>query len=357
MQMFRHRVAQAAALVLLGAAAAGVHAQSNVKIYGLLDAGIEYNTGGAPGEKSVWRMNTGNQAGTRLGFLVNEDLGGGLMATANIEMGYYVDTGSVITYGEPNGTFWGRRSVAGLRSNTWGEVVLGRDYTPAFWTVIQTDRFRYGLPGTVSTPSGIVVTRANKGVFWTSPKLGGLTARAMVAASDATVPRDHMVGGSLDYKAGNLFLSFAAQKRGEPASKPNTGVKEFGGGAEYSFSPFVVTAGFWSADPDVLTSGAVDKSKAFWIGAGYDVPLGQINLQVTQTKVDIVGNPTQGKALTYGLSYTYLLSKSTALYTGVGRVSNDANARLALNSGSQRAGGTVFGSDPRSIIAGMRTSF
>lgn len=356
MQTFRHGAAQAAALAVLGAIATGAQAQSSVKIYGVLDAGVEYNNGGAPGEKSMWRVNTGNQYASRLGFLATEDLGGGLSAVANIEMGLFVDDGNIVQYGEPKGTFWGRRSVVGLKSGTWGELVLGRDYTPAFWTIIQTDRFRYGLPGTISSPSGLVVSRANKGVFWTSPDLAGLTARLAIATSDPSIPRGGYYSGSLDYKAGNLFVSIAAQKRKEPDNKPSTGVKEYGGGAEYTFKPYVVSAGFWHADPDTTIAAATNKSEAFWFGAGVDLAGGQLNAQVTRAKLEYVGRAAAGKAILLGVSYTYPLSKRTALYAAAGRVANDENAKLQLNSGSQRVGGT-FDADPRSLVVGMRHSF
>jgi predicted porin len=350
------RAAAALACMLLAAGAAQAQT-SSVKIYGILDAGVENNKSGAPGEGSVWRLNTGNQYASRLGFIANEDLGGGLSALANIELGLYVDDGTIVQYGEPRGTYWGRRSVVGLKHDRIGEVVAGRDYTPGFWTIIQTDRFRYGLPGTVSTPSNLIVSRSNKGVFFTSANLSGFTLRLAAASSDPTVPRAHYEAGSLDYRNGPLFLSAALQKRKEPDSHPSTGVKEYGGGGEYTFEPFVVSFGFWKADPVTIVAGAIDRSTAYWLGAGMTIGIGQVNVQAARTKVNVIGRAAEGSALTVGVSYTYPLSKRTALYAGAGRVSNDDNARLPLNTGSQRTGGVVFGADPRAALIGMRMSF
>jgi predicted porin len=343
--------------------AAPAYAQSSVQLYGILDAGVEINRTGVPGAGTLKLVNTGNQAGTRLGFRASEDLGDGLSAVMNIETGMYTDTGTVITYGEAAGIFWGRRSVVGLNSKTFGEVVLGRDYTPGFWTLIQVDRFRYGLPGTVSTPSQISATRANNGVFYTSPNLSGFVGRLAATTgfegTTAASDQNRQVSGSVDYKIGGLFMSAAYQTRRDlkPGSTTETEkFKEGGGGLEYSFAPFVVTAGYWTTDPVTATVDAVDKTKAFWVGAGYTVGLGQINVQVARTTLDYVGRG-QDTALTYGISYTYSLSTRTALYTGFGGVKNGDNARVQLNTGSQRIGGVVFGADPQAFLVGMRHSF
>lgn len=345
------------AAFILGTMAFGAHSQSTVKVYGSVDAGVERNSAGARGDKAAFRLNTGNLNANRLGFLSNEDLGGGLQIIANLEMGFQANTGGVVTYGERSDTFWGRRSVVGLRSTRWGELVAGRDYTPAFFNILQTDRFRFGLPGTISSFSGLSVSRANHGLFWTSPNMSGITARVAAATSDASASRGRFVSGSLEYRSSDLLISVATQKRNEPDDRPNTGIREYGGGVEYKFSPFVVTAGTWVTDADTTVANAVDKSRAHWIGLGYELAGGQLNIQVARTTVGIVGRGTNGHALAWGIGYVYPLSKGTALYAAVGRVNNDDGARMSLNSGSQRVGGSVFGSDPRSMLVGMRVWF
>lgn len=342
---------------ILGAMTFAAHAQSNVKLYGSLDAGVEYNSAGAFGDRGTFHLNSGNLNANRMGILSSEDLGGGLQAVANLEMGFNVSNGGIVTYGENSSTFWARRSVVGLRSTQWGDLFVGRDYTPAFFNIFQTDRFRFGLPGTISSFSGLSVSRANNGVFWTSPRMRGITARVSAATSDATASRGRFVAGSLEYRSSNLLISVAAQKRKEPDYRPNTGIREYGGGVEYSFSPFVVTAGTWLTRANTSVANAVDKSRAYWIGLGYEIAGGQLNIQVARTSVSIVGRGSDGHALSWGIGYVYPLSKSTALYVATGRVNNDDGARLSLNSGSQRVGGSVFGSDPHSVLVGMRLWF
>lgn len=345
----------------LAVTAAAQSSGSSAQIYGVLDAGVEIGKSGAPGEKSNTLLNTGNQAANRFGIRVSEDLGGGLKAIANLETAFAADSGAILTLGEPAGTFFARRSIVGLQGG-FGEITLGRDYTPGFWTLVQVDRFRYGLPGTVSTPSQIAITRANNGIFYNTPSFNGITGKfAYTLGAESATTRDlgRVTSASVEYKRGGLFASLAATSRKDlvPGSTTRTtSFKEGGGGIEYSFAPYTVDVGVWSTDPVTTTVDTVDKSRAFWIGAGYTVGLGQINFQVARTVLTVVGRG-RGTALTYGVSYTHALSKTAFLYAAYGGVGNDANARLPLNTGSQRTGGQVFDADPRAVVVGMRKVF
>jgi predicted porin len=356
------RALAACAFAFAITAAPAALAQSTVQIYGLLDAGVEVNRSGAPGTGRTVLLNSGNQAASRLGFKGTEDLGGGMSAVFNIEMGIFNDSGTLVFYGEPSQPTWGRRAIVGLQGSL-GEIVLGRDYTPGFWTLVQSDRFGYGLPGTVSTPSNITTTRANNGIFYKTPNLGGFIGRAAysLGVENAAPPRrlGHLAAVSGDYKFGGLLVTAAFQNRKDllPGSTTQLGsFNEYGAGLQYDFAPYVVNLGTWHTDPLTATADAVDKTSAFWIGAGVRVDLVQINLQVARTRIDYVGR-AGGTATTFGVSATYPLSKRTYLYTAFGGVQNPATTRLALNTGSQRVGGLVFGADPRAVLVGMRHLF
>src|SRR5207253_11026885 len=72
-------------------------AQSSVTMYGVVDAGIEYlnrvpNT--AKQGDSLFRMTSGNIAGSRWGMRGVEDLGGGLKGVFVLEGGMVLDTGA-----------------------------------------------------------------------------------------------------------------------------------------------------------------------------------------------------------------------------------------------------------------------
>lgn len=350
----------AAALAVAAAASCGAHAQSSLQIYGIIDAAVLAGRSGAPGEKTKLELATGNQAGTRLGFRGTEDLGGGLRGVFNLEMGIANDTGDLITFGEKPGTVFGRKSVVGLQSR-FGDVYLGRDYTPGWWTIFQTDRFRFGLPGTISTSSGLVVSRANNGIFYHSPVLAGFRARMAYTfgvESDTEHELGRLAGAQVEYRGGNLFVTATAQNRHDllPGTTSITSLRERGAGLEYSFAPFAVSSGFWQADPVTRTPGAIDRSRAVWLGASMRVGAGEVKAQVTRTAIDTFGRG-HGRAITAGLAYVHHLSKRTSVYVGVGTVRNDANTRLPLNVGTVKVGGTAFDADPRASLVGMRHDF
>jgi predicted porin len=357
----RPRVWPALAIAAAAFAAGTVHAQSSLQIYGILDAGVQRSDTGESGGGKKTELATGNSAGTRLGFRGTEDLGGGLKALFNLEMGISNDTGTLLTFGEPAGTVFGRRSFVGLQGG-FGEVLVGRDYTPGWQTIFRTDRFRFGLPGTISTSSGLVVSRASNGIFYSTPVLGGFRGRlAYTFGAESPSPRDlgRLVGVNLEYKTGGLFLSAAAQTRSDlvPGSTTQTTkMREHGFGANYETGAFGFSGGFWRSNPVTATVGATDESRAAWLGASMKVGVGEVLAQVTRTKVDVFGRG-EGRAITAGLAYIHWLSKRTSLYAAIGRVNNDANARLPLNTGTVRVGGATFGADPRATLVGIRHDF
>ena len=66
---------------------------------------------------------------SRWGIRGTEDLGGGLYAGFWLESAVLPDTGAA------QAAFWGRRSTVSLGSKDYGELRLGRDYTPTFWNI------------------------------------------------------------------------------------------------------------------------------------------------------------------------------------------------------------------------------
>lgn len=136
----------AAGLVLAGTAL-GASAQTSVTLYGLLDASVEYarhTAGATAGSGSALRVQPGVQAGSRWGLTGTEDLGGGLKGIFTLESGIDNDTGAFNTQGAP-GVGFTRRAFVGVDKAGLGQVYLGRDYTPAFWVVLNSDRMQRGL--------------------------------------------------------------------------------------------------------------------------------------------------------------------------------------------------------------------
>ncbi|WP_081255911.1 porin [Pandoraea pnomenusa] len=112
-------VTTAAALMVFSSAAS---AQSSVTLYGLVDAGMSFNSNA--GGKHQTAMTSGNMNGARWGLTGAEDLGGGLKAIFQLEAGYSVTNGTI----GQNGTEFGRQAYVGL-ANQYGTFTLGRQYS------------------------------------------------------------------------------------------------------------------------------------------------------------------------------------------------------------------------------------
>lgn len=165
------------------AAAGTASAQSSVTLFGVVDATIQRlkNDGGA----SVTRITNSGYNSSRLGFRGTEDLGGGMSASLWLEAGVNNDDGSGGVTSTNNqgattgggGLTFNRRSTVSLAGG-WGEVRLGRDYTPQFWNLVVFDPFGNVGVGITQTLSSIITgataVRASNSIGYFVPgNLGG----------------------------------------------------------------------------------------------------------------------------------------------------------------------------------------
>ena len=149
-------------------------AQSNVMIYGIVDAGLQMSDFGKGRQTN---LSSGMAEGSRIGFKGSEDLGGGYRALFTLEARLELDNGSQsngllsssinqnITQGistagsafvksrlpvtiiNSAGALFDRQSYVGL-STPHGTFLLGRQYTPGIEIFALSDVFELGLSGT-----------------------------------------------------------------------------------------------------------------------------------------------------------------------------------------------------------------
>ena len=180
-------------------------AQTNVTLYGVVDAAIESaDTGGAVGRHT--NVQSGNQSGSRFGFRGSEDLGNGLKAIFNLEAGVAVDTGAQ----DSSGLFQ-RRAVVGLEGE-FGTVTLGREYSPLAAVAGATDEFGQGFYGNnlSSFGSGRLTRRLANSVNYKSASFNGFDLLAAYSAGEKTTgPSGDLKGIGAEYKMGGLYLGAA----------------------------------------------------------------------------------------------------------------------------------------------------
>src|SRR5882672_574647 len=194
-----------ATMAVLAAASVGAYAQSTVTLFGVLDVNARYVKNGDQKIKSL----SGNGVNTsRLGVRGTEDLGDGLKAGFWLETGLNVDSGT-----QSDATrFWNRRATVSLSGN-FGEVRLGRDYTPTYLGYSDYDPFGdNGLAASGKFDSSLGTardtgTRADNQIMYLTPgNLGGFYGRAAVAAGEGTAGKKYY-GGRAGWAAGPIDVS------------------------------------------------------------------------------------------------------------------------------------------------------
>jgi len=116
------------ALASLSAFTVAAHAQSSVTIYGIIDEAFVATSNADLSRATATTAAVGARRfglnGTRWGFKGMEDLGGGLKAVFVLENGFNPNTGGA----SQGGLEFGRQAFAGLSSDRYGTVTLGRQY-------------------------------------------------------------------------------------------------------------------------------------------------------------------------------------------------------------------------------------
>ena len=216
-------------------------AAQGVTLYGSVDAAVIVSNSGAPGASNAMGVTSGVLTPSRWGLRGSEALGGGTNAVFVLEAGLDTDTGAAKAYaGNPatatptapngvSGTGFNRRSFVGLESR-FGTLTIGRDYTPFYYTGLQTDPMGLTLFGNVQAITPLAGGserwgRVSNAVFYTSPVIGGFKGRAAYSfgsesgggAAGSLPKRANVffgVGG--DYVNGGLVVSGSYQKLNYP---------------------------------------------------------------------------------------------------------------------------------------------
>ncbi len=354
-----------AALAFVGVASA----QSSVTLFGVVDAAYEHLSGSALVNGSVNKLVQGANSPSRLGFRGTEDLGGGLNAGFWLEAGLNNDSGAgaatntnnQATGGAPTGGLGGgqgltfnRRSTVSLAGN-FGEVRLGRDYTPTFWNKTIFDPFGTVGVGQESNLSLAVLTtatgvRASNSVGYFLPgNLGGFYGQVMYAmgenSSNAANSNDgNYAGGRIGYANGpvNVAISY-----GKTKNVATDGYSDANIGGSWNFGVATVMAQY---NQEKVSYTPANTNKTYLLGV--NVPVGPGNIVASYNHAKTDGD--EFKANQYALGYVYNLSKRTAIYGTYAHISNSGSAGSFTTNGLPSA---VAGGSSNGLDIGLRTSF
>lgn len=352
------------ALAALGMFAGAASAQSSVTLFGIVDAGVaRLSAKTNNGTKNVVGMTNSGLNSSRLGFRGVEDLGGGLRAGFHIEGQLFNDTGTGSS--ATAGYDFQRRSTVSLLGN-FGEVRLGRDYTPTFSNISAYDPFGTNGVGTSMATSMLVGlgvanqgnTRQNNSIGYFLPgNLGGFTGNLMYGMAENTSgsrAANRYVGARLGYAAGPLAVTGAVGD--STAAVQANDIRYYSVGASYDFGA-IKPMGYWAREK---TDGGF-RIDSFLVGLS--VPLGQGELRASAARYDIKTTAANRNDWDkYAIGYGYNLSKRTQLYSTFAMVRNKgAQTKTVTNNGlafTLPTGTTLAGGKNNSgLEAGIRHSF
>lgn len=362
-------------------------AQSSVTLFGVVDVGVSYysarsefynNTASPviplPGvTRSQTVLSNSGTSNSRLGFRGTEDLGGGLAA------GFWLEAGTTPDSGATGVASFNRRSTVSL-SGPFGEVRLGRDFTPTFWndsvfspfstigvganvvSTVGTNLQTVRGPGSPVAASDNYLRTSNSIGYFLPPNLGGIHGQLQYAlhenVSQSNTPgspshKGRFFGGRLGYAAGPVDValaygeSTAADTTGLNAAGFPTGVnleekiKTINLGGSYDFGFMKVFGEVSQVRDRALSTVPVpvpvlgsatrrdsDKYKGGLLGITVPVGPGLIKASYSRVKFDNDLGPLatpltprrDASVNKIAIGYDYNLSKRTALYATAARI-------------------------------------
>jgi|JI102314A1RNA_FD_contig_121_115294_length_1271_multi_5_in_0_out_0_2 predicted porin len=343
------------ALAALTAFAGVASAQSSVTLFGVVDVNARGVDNGI-GTRTT--LSTDGNASSRLGFRGVEDLGGGLKAGFWIEGAMTPDTGATAQA-------WTRRTTLSLMGG-FGEIRLGRDYTPTFWNhtvfdpfgtngvgsqtnlMVQQGAVQNGSAGGSSSGVNVLgststtLVRADNTVGYFLPSLGGLYGQVQVAFGEGATGNEYM-GGRIGYAAGPVNVAVAYGETKDSIGLDD--LKAFNVGASFNVG-FMTLFGQYHE----YKAGS---AKLINYMAGVTVPLGAGTLKASYAMSNV--KPIDRDATQIAVGYVYDLSKRTAVYVHASQVDNDAGLRFVAGGGGKTNG--VGGFKSTGYEVGVRHSF
>jgi predicted porin len=357
-------LAACSTLALSGAA----HAQTNVTMYGLLDAAVDYNTNvDATGRSRVWMPSLGGgMFPSRIGFRGTEDLGGGLKAIFTLETGVYTDTG---TTGQGNRLF-GRQAWVGLAGN-WGQLTLGRNYNMLYNSMPEVEIIGPTQYGLGSLDAGIPNGREDNSVAYKgsfdkftvgatyslgrdTSSAGGPGGTNCPGESSADAQACREWSAMLRYDAGGwgLTSAYVRAKGGATAA--------FGLNTSNKTDSRAHVAGYTKFGAWRLATGAVirdnegsattPRSNLYYVDGAFKAT-SAVTVDGLIARLDYKNSGNDTKM--YMLRAIYDFSKRTSTYVAIGHVSNDGTAAVALSAGGSVGAGLA----QNGVITGIKHSF
>ena len=303
-------------LALLCGLPLSVAAQSNVRVYGLVD--LFAGGGGASAAPKITAINSGGLTTSYWGVAGSEDLGDGRSAQFGLEGFFRADTGDAGRV--PGEATFARAAFVGL-SDDWGAARAGRLSNPLFLAMANMNPFGVStrlsplIDHVWSVPFGAASlgdTGWNNAIGYQSPTINGMSVAAQYGLGE-TGPNSfgNNRAAVFKYANGALALTAAAQeiKNGLNVTSAAPAQALYFGGASYDAGIIKLYATYDRAHADV--SGRTTRTGQL----GLSVPQGAGSWLLAWARSHEDSNVARSFARdTASAGYDYDLSKRTDLY-------------------------------------------
>jgi predicted porin len=339
------------------AAAGAAQAQSNVQVYGLIDAGIESLNHASASQGSVVKVISGGKNTSRWGFRGSEDLGGGLKAVFNLEGGILMDTGNL------DGVLFKRQAVVGLEGSM-GRIVLGRSFTSAYDFLILFDplgyapNYSWATSTNASGPSKYGMTTAFDNLIKYSGSTGEFKYGATIGlgeqpGSGADSRKSSFAGSWIHAGLGIMAAYEEVNGNTVVATGNRDKTTAYHLGADYKAGSWRYTAGMRGYKLQAGKAATPDlRGDTYWGGITYNVQAWTLtgavyHINTKNLAADKDADPTMLVARAM-----YALSKRTDLYMVAAHANADHGQLVGLSRDDPG-----FGSTQNGFTAGIQHRF
>lgn len=349
----------------------------NVEVYGAAKMSVDMIDTGSKVVGADTDLFKTSSNSSRLGFKGSEDLGNGLSAVYQLELGVNMDgTTSTVATGVTNTTTGAvsttsvnslslRNTYIGLKGG-FGTVLFGTHDTPYKSATGQFDAFGdsmgdyNAIVGNVNGSSNFEL-RPKDVVAYTSPSLGGvqISAAASLTGSETNngvASNASLYSASAVYKSGPLAVALAHEihKNGAATWDAGTTVTGTRLGAGYTLGGTKIGFVFETLKSD-LTNSEISRDAVY---VAVSQKLGKETIKLAYGSADDGESTAKTGATFMAVGLDHAFSKRTTAYVLYAATDNDANATYGLGQGG--AGGAykpAKDEDPSVVSFGVNFSF
>lgn len=400
------KVLSVAILSAVSATAFSQASTGDVKLYGIVDAGFTRVSNTPGGTQN--QITSGLMEGSRWGITGNEDMGAGYRALFTLESRFEIDSGALnnrpisgaavparLLTGLPaagaagvagavgglqgvnlGNNLFDRQAFMGLVT-PFGGFLFGRQYTPAFQTLAAFDINETQSPaasGGLGTLLYAPVEIRRNNSFQYVLRQGGVSAAFMHAFGEAKTATNPGSSGSLtginaSYKAGAFNLGLGINTSKDFQGKSSLKTTSVGGTYDFGAAKLAVSyTAFKDDNPALFDQLAANPAAAalaplfpliernlrqdaniLHLGGAFKLGTGTMKVSYNRLNDKTTAN---ADSASYGMTYTYPLSKRTDINGVLVRVDNKGLGQSAPG-GNGFAGGVTSGPGVDSTVIGI----